>query len=126
MSREGIHSIPCLNEYLRQHHLDTTKATCTADISTLQTPLTFQVEEWSVRRSFFITKGGRVGLGPPTIKPLDICVVIISAQIPSILRSSSPDSHRLVGEAHIYGTMDGEILKKMEGGELKLEPFILV
>jgi hypothetical protein len=125
-SWEAIYSIPCLNQYLRRHHLDTTDATYTVDISTSQTTLPMSMKEWSVGRSFFVTEGGRLGLGPPAIKPLDICAVIIGAQIPSILRSSSPGRYRLVGEAHIYGTMDGEILKKMEGGELKLEPLILM
>lgn len=125
-SWRGVYSTPCLNQYIKQHHLDTTEATCTANASTLQTTLPLYIEEWSVGRSFFITEEGRVGLGPPTIKPLDICAVIIGAQVPSILRISSSGRNRLVGEAYIHGAMDGEIVERMEGGKLKLEPLILL
>jgi hypothetical protein len=121
MSWQGIHSIPTWRQYLKRHHLDTTDATCTES-----TTLPLYTEEWSTGRSFFITDTGRLGIGPPTIKPADICAAIMGAQVPFILRPSGPGRHQLVGEAYIHGIMDGEIAERMEGGEFELELLTLI
>lgn len=55
----------------------------------------------------------------------DVCCVLFGGRMPFILR---PAGHffRLVGVCYIHGAMDGEIVERMEAGELKEQLFELI
>jgi hypothetical protein len=58
-------------------------------------------------RKFFVTEGGRIGLGPSNIRSGDTVCVFYSASAPFLLRYDSDTSEaRLVGDVYIYGLMD--------------------
>lgn len=46
------------------------------------------VECASNGRCFFITEGGRLGIGPPTLRPGDAVYILHGSRVPMILRSS--------------------------------------
>ena len=60
----------------------------------------------------FMTKSGYIGLGPMTLQPDDVVSVFHGARIPYILRSRGhgKNGYTFVGEAFVYGLMDGEVL----------------
>ena len=59
-------------------------------------------------RSYFSTKGGRVGLGPSSSQPGDSICIFFSAHVPHILRfDSAKESYQFVGEAFVCGLMSG-------------------
>lgn len=63
-------------------------------------------------RSYFSTRGGRVGLGPPRVETGDRIVILDQAKVPHILRlgvNGAPA--KLVGDAYVHGIMHGEALK---------------
>jgi hypothetical protein len=55
-----------------------------------------------------------VGLGPPRTQPRDIIAIFFGCSVPVILRpdgrKSSPQQYKFIGEAYIYGKMDGEVM----------------
>ncbi|KAF2711624.1 hypothetical protein K504DRAFT_480599 [Pleomassaria siparia CBS 279.74] len=60
---------------------------------------------------------GLVGLGPPKAQSGDVIVILYGCSVPVILRPSDSDSetgepewYGFVGEAYIYGKMDGEAM----------------
>lgn len=66
-------------------------------------------------QTFFITKKGYVGMGPPNAKYGDQVWVLYGGQVPFILRKTEKDSivektHKLklVGNAYVHGIMDGQ------------------
>jgi hypothetical protein len=64
------------------------------------------------KRRTFISTQGYVGLVPSHSQPGDIICVFFGVHVPLILRPLSLDKYELVGEAYVYGMMDGEILEK--------------
>jgi tetratricopeptide (TPR) repeat protein len=66
-------------------------------------------------RSFFSTKGGRVGLGPPHTKPGDLVCIFYNSYTPFIIgpRKEAPThtSNEFIGEAYVDGLMYGEALE---------------
>lgn len=68
-------------------------------------------------RRFFVTAGGRIGLGPQTMQSGDFAVVIYGCEWPVILRRDDREGsgnaiYQLVGTAWIYGVMEGEAVQK--------------
>ena len=61
------------------------------------------------RRSF-VGKQGYLGLVPQDAKEGDLVVVLFGAVQPFILRSEG-DRYKQIGEAFVYGIMDGEFMK---------------
>jgi hypothetical protein len=61
-------------------------------------------------RTFFSTKAGRVGLGPPDAQSGDKVCVIYNAYTPFILRKRQEkvDRVQLVGEVYVDGLMYGQ------------------
>ncbi|KAJ4287325.1 Folylpolyglutamate synthetase [Kalmusia sp. IMI 367209] len=59
----------------------------------------------------FITDKGHIGLGPGSMKEGDIVCIFFGAKVPHILRrrGSARTGHVLVGQAYVYGVMDGEV-----------------
>jgi hypothetical protein len=63
-------------------------------------------------RKFFITKDGRLGLGPSLLRDGDICCVLMGCRMPLIIRPTSTPSHfKLVGPSYIDGVMHGEVVE---------------
>lgn len=61
----------------------------------------------------FLTENGYVGLRPEGTKEGDVVAVFLGAELPYALRPAE-DVGRwlLVGDAYVYGVMDGEIVEK--------------
>jgi hypothetical protein len=76
---------------------------------------------YSYRRCIFVTKSGRLGLGPRSAKRGDVVTVVLGCPSAMILRPSGENQFRVVGEACVDGVMDGEALL----GPLP-EPFELI
>ncbi len=70
----------------------------------------------------FITQRGYIGLGPRALAPGDVVALFFGARVPHILRPESPGSHAteyaLVGEAFVYGIMDGELIDEDQDSQI--------
>ena len=78
-------------------------------------------------RRFFITKSGRIGLGPTLLQKGDLCCVLIGCKMPLVIRPTSTSNHfRVLGPAYIDDVMDGEIIKAHMGGDSELREITLV
>ena len=67
-------------------------------------------ERYALGRRFFVTDGNLMGLGPPQAEVGDIVAVLFGSDVPFVLRQQE-DKFRLIGEAHVQGIMDGEVIK---------------
>ncbi|MCJ1448216.1 MAG: hypothetical protein MMC23_008730 [Stictis urceolatum] len=65
------------------------------------------------RRRFFVTRHGRIGIGPSDTEPGDKLCVIFYCPTPYLLRPVS-NRYRLVGETYVHGLMYGEALKMLD------------
>jgi Heterokaryon incompatibility protein (HET) len=67
-------------------------------------------------RSLFLTKSGRVGLGPSNVQVGDAIAILFGCSVPVVLRPTQrepkqAESHyRIVGQAYVHGIMNGEAL----------------
>ncbi|CAM1503541.1 Fc.00g011320.m01.CDS01 [Cosmosporella sp. VM-42] len=59
-----------------------------------------------------LSGNGYVGLGPKETQPGDIICLLFGASVPFVLRPSDNGAYFLVGEAYVYGVMDGEAMEK--------------
>lgn len=59
----------------------------------------------------FISRKGYIGLAPTSALPGDALCVILGAIVPYMLRRVSDKGFELVGEAYVYGIMDGEAME---------------
>jgi len=66
-------------------------------------------------RSFFLTNGGLMGIGPATAAAGDLVCVVEGATVPLVLRDGEGEGEecqfRLVGESYVHGLMRGEAYK---------------
>ncbi|MCJ1253757.1 hypothetical protein MMC24_001570 [Lignoscripta atroalba] len=79
-------------------------------------------------RTFFSTRDGRIGLGPPGTREGDLVCVVYSSPTPYILREKAGSDERLfgfVGEAYVHGIMYGEALGMETQGLLSRTTFII-
>ena len=67
-------------------------------------------EKYALGRRFFVTDGNFMGLGPPQAEVGDIVAVFFGSDVPFVLRPQE-DKFRLIGEAHVQGIMDGEVME---------------
>ncbi|KAI8941941.1 hypothetical protein NX059_000055 [Plenodomus lindquistii] len=64
--------------------------------------------------SYFVTKRGYMGIGPPQIASGDEVWILYGGRVPFILRKAGPSlalssgNFTLVGDAYVHGVMDGE------------------
>jgi hypothetical protein len=72
-------------------------------------------------RKPFISSEGYVGLVPAHSRPGDIVCIIFGADVPFILRNVGEGEYQLIGEAYVFGIMDGEFVK----GDSREEIFCL-
>ncbi|RYP57205.1 hypothetical protein DL769_009630 [Monosporascus sp. CRB-8-3] len=70
----------------------------------------------------FVTGDGRPGLALADTRPGDQICVLNGASVPFVIRPNSKGEFRLVGEAYIYGLMDGEALER----DASLQSILLV
>ena len=60
-------------------------------------------------RKFFITKAGRMGLGPAEMRPGDVVCVLFGSPTPFLLRRTTVvEEFKFVGECYVNGLMNGE------------------
>ncbi|KAJ4290840.1 hypothetical protein N0V90_010035 [Kalmusia sp. IMI 367209] len=71
--------------------------------------------------AFCVTKGGFVGMVPQLSQIGDYVCLIYGFEVPYVLRRSSEEKYKLVGDAYIHGIMDGQAL--VEGTD---EDFTLI
>ncbi len=79
----------------------------------------------SMCRKVFRTAKGHIGLGPRIMKEGDICVVVLGAVYPMVLRRCD-DYFQLVGPALLYGFMNGEAEKLCRIGTLFEQRFEII
>ncbi|KAF2804802.1 uncharacterized protein BDZ99DRAFT_480825 [Mytilinidion resinicola] len=75
---------------------------------------------WMHHHSIFLTSTGYVGLGPFGICEGDQICILLGAKLPLVIRSAG-DTYQVVGPCFIYGMMDGEMMEKLDKGELALQ-----
>ncbi|KAM0350539.1 hypothetical protein ACHAPU_003022 [Fusarium lateritium] len=71
-----------------------------------------------LNQSFFITKSGLLGIGPPHIRNGDVVCVLLGGRVPFILRPVEGDTKgfgdqegfSFVGDSYVHSIMDGELL----------------
>jgi len=74
--------------------------------------------EWlqsvSKGRRPLLGEGGYLGIGPSETEPGDFVFVLLGSDLPFIMRKESDTSEKmqLIGEAYLYGIMDGEVMEK--------------
>jgi hypothetical protein len=65
-----------------------------------------------VRRRFFVTKQGMLGLGPAAMNEGDVVGIVFGSSVPFLLRPSGDGVHfRLVGDCYVYEFMDGQAVE---------------
>jgi hypothetical protein len=79
----------------------------------------------SMCRKVFRTAEGHIGLGPRIMREGDICVVLLGAVYPMVLRRSNKDL-QLVGPALLHGFMNGEAEKLCRDGKLQEQGFEII
>ncbi|KAH7091665.1 heterokaryon incompatibility protein-domain-containing protein [Paraphoma chrysanthemicola] len=64
------------------------------------------------RSRLILTHRGYIGLAPSTIKPGDAVYIFFGSRVPHVLRrrDAGQPGYTLVGDAFIYGAMDGELV----------------
>lgn len=73
----------------------------------------------AVRRRFFITERGSIGMGPSAMKDGDVLVILFGGKTPYILRPI-PSGHLFIGECYVHDLMHGEAIKELrDTGELE-------
>ncbi|KAF3763583.1 hypothetical protein M406DRAFT_323213 [Cryphonectria parasitica EP155] len=68
-----------------------------------------------LRSRFFITYGGRIGIGCPDTQVDDVIYILSGGDVPFILREHQKDvvarQYTYVGDAYVHGIMDGEAIE---------------
>ncbi|PQE09113.1 Heterokaryon incompatibility protein [Rutstroemia sp. NJR-2017a BVV2] len=67
--------------------------------------------------SFFVTKQGRMGIGPVVTRPGDRIAILFGGEVPYVLRSRD-GVVILLGESYVHGLMQGEIIQALRKGKL--------
>lgn len=79
----------------------------------------------SKNRSMFTSSKGYMGLGPRSLRPKDVIVVLFGGKLPYILRPIEHGRFRFVGEAYVHGIMEGEALKPFLNQQIQSTKFRL-
>ncbi|KAB2571719.1 hypothetical protein DBV05_g9627 [Lasiodiplodia theobromae] len=75
-------------------------------------------------RRFFITRKGFFGIGPPCLKRDDLVCILNGGIVPFVLRHRE-EHYKLVGDAYIYGIMNGEACEQPFRANLRTRSFAL-
>lgn len=87
------------------------------------------IKRATVKRQFYVTEKGYMGLGPAAMEVGDLVYVLAGGQVPFILRTvGTPNSGQfhLVGESYLHGIMDGEATEMRVNLGIELETICLV
>ena len=86
------------------------------------------ISEATASSRFFVTSGGRPGLGPPDIQAGDCVVVLTGGEVPYILRKSQQRSfftpqnvYSFIGECYVHAAMDGQLFDESLVHDIWLE-----
>lgn len=74
-------------------------------------------------RTFFVTQNGYMGLAPRFAKKGDLICVLLGCSVPIIIRKVEAN-YVVVGDAYIYGMMQGEMMEEVEKGRLHVQDLI--
>jgi|SRR5690242_4117771 len=80
--------------------------------------------KYALGRKFIVSAQGYFGLAPPGTCKGDRVVVLLSVEVPFILRKTG-STFQVVGESYIHGLMDGEAIGKSQLGLVKTREIIL-
>lgn len=72
--------------------------------------------------TLFVTKDGRLGLGPSYMAVGDFIAVILGYTVPVALRFDEHGRYSLIGEVYLDGVMYGEAMER----QLHIEDFEIV
>lgn len=75
---------------------------------------------WRGRR-LLVTEHGRLGAGPPALRPGDELFVVLGSQVPLALRPLGQHRFQLVGCCYVHGYSDGEAVMDIKSGRRKLQ-----
>jgi hypothetical protein len=81
-------------------------------------------------RRFFVSKMNYMGLAPPQAEVSDVIAVLFGCHTPFVLRRHG-DCFKVIGETHVQGIMDGEVMEAVRAGGLEgrccllYEPFFI-
>lgn len=67
----------------------------------------------SCERRFFVTKSGRIGIGPANTKAGDIVAILQGGRLPFILRPVA-NQYKMLGSSYVYGIMKGEAVAELQ------------
>ncbi|KAE9362593.1 HET-domain-containing protein [Stipitochalara longipes BDJ] len=79
-------------------------------------------------RRFIISEKGYMGLAPAMAEPGDRIAVLFGGKVPYILRQNKTGNSTtwtFIGDSYVHGIMDGEVIKKLDAGEVVSEVIIL-
>jgi prepilin-type processing-associated H-X9-DG protein len=75
---------------------------------------------------FFLTEEGYMGIGPELMESGDRVCIVFGCPYPVLLRKvENASCYRLVGDAYIYGMMQGEMMSKFHAGDFVEEQLVL-
>ncbi|KAK2682067.1 hypothetical protein RAB80_000013 [Fusarium oxysporum f. sp. vasinfectum] len=74
----------------------------------------------SSRYSFFLTNDGYMGLGPPYACKGDQICIALGCSVPLVICKTS-ENFSILGDAYVYGMMQGEIIDALQTGEIQTE-----
>ncbi len=80
---------------------------------------------FDLEQSLFISQTGYVGLGPQGTRDGDEVCILPGCEYPFVLRKTGKD-YQVVGPCTAYGLMDGEIMKNLVKGEVKMTDLRIV
>jgi hypothetical protein len=78
-----------------------------------------------VGRRMFRTEGNHLGIAAESLESGDQIWILSGAAVPMIIRKAGDGNWKFVGEAYIYGIMNGELVSK-RGADLPLSRLVLV
>jgi hypothetical protein len=78
-------------------------------------------------RRLMLTSKGHIGLGPHATRRGDIVVLLLGCNVPMLVRpvDSRPQHYKLVGGCYLQGFMEGEAMRELDEGVLRLETIVL-
>jgi hypothetical protein len=75
-------------------------------------------EKYALGRRFFVSKKNYMGLAPPQAEVSDVIAVLFGCHTPFVLRRHG-NYFKLIGETHVQGIMDGEVMEAVRAGGLE-------
>jgi hypothetical protein len=78
----------------------------------------YQLQDIAHGRRPFRTSSGHIGVGPYELEVGDLIYIIPGATVPCIFRGPSRIKATLIGDAYVYGIMDGEAVADGQGFEI--------